>query len=242
MDVQHRVHTLSGHIQYARCFRLRCWPGESGWSVGTSASATKVSKVARSRAPTHWRPGPNPAGVRVASNVTASQGPRGTRPTTRLPRWLRPRRGVMVVGVLVSSRKIRCAGSARAIRTRQAARTSASCSSRRLLHKTWLLQKPQDYIDGVSASLKYYRQPAPGSTGCICVPGVDQLGTADNTASASPLLAFGAEHVIKFRGHVVLARITPMTGSKLQHRRQELLTWSHSKLSNDIPCVERAFF
>lgn len=72
--------------------------------------------------------GPSPVGVRVASNVTACQRPRGTRPVSRAPRGDRPRSGVSVVGVWVSSRKMRLPGSTLAIACRHAARASASCS------------------------------------------------------------------------------------------------------------------
>ena len=102
---------------------MTVWPGRK---VGARMRSTSASKTARSSAPAIWKLGPTPSGVRVASNVSASQRRRGIRPTTRSPRGARPWVGGRSVDVLVSSRTISVAGSTSATSARQAARASAS--------------------------------------------------------------------------------------------------------------------
>ena len=71
----------------ARCgLRLSSTTTSPGRNVGTNPSVTNVSKASRSSAPSSCSPGPKPVGVRLATSVTASQRPRGTRPTTRSQR------------------------------------------------------------------------------------------------------------------------------------------------------------
>jgi hypothetical protein len=66
-----------------------------------------------------------PALVKVASQEMWGRLPRGTRPIARCPRGARAREGVRDIGVLVSSKKTKSAGSTAATCARQAARASS---------------------------------------------------------------------------------------------------------------------
>ena len=113
-----RRHHRLGRSCPDRLSRTTTSPGRN---VGTNAVMPKVSMASRPSAPSSCSDGPDPVAVNVATSVTASQRPRGTRPTNRSSRRLRPRSGSRWSAC--SSRRGRSAGP-----ERQATWAVASCS------------------------------------------------------------------------------------------------------------------